>query len=176
MRDLLEELGASQIEIILIIGIVLLFIAYILSILKYSKLNKRYNTFMSKFSNTGNIDAMLKEYLERVQDIKDENLNIREYCKKLERNIEKCIQKVGIVRYNAFADTGSDLCFALALLDFEDNGIIINGIYSRDNSTTTYAKPIKNGKSTYVLSKEEEGAIEKAKNSSDKYFINIKNN
>lgn len=91
----------------------------------------------------------------------------------MKKNTEKCIQKVGIVRYNAFSDTGSDLCFALALLDFEDNGIVLNGIYSRDNTTTTYAKPIEKGKSTYVLAKEEVEAIEKAKQSAEKYYINV---
>ena len=39
----------------------------------------------------------------------------------MEKNNMHCLQKVGIVRYNAFSDTGSDLCFALALLDFENN-------------------------------------------------------
>lgn len=71
--------------------------------------------------------------------------------------------KIGIVRYNAFKDVGSNLSFTLALLDNNNNGVVLNGIYSRDNSNI-YAKPIKDGKSEYILSDEEKEAIEKAIN------------
>ena len=73
----------------------------------------------------------------------------------------KCIQKIGIVRYSAFKDTGSDLSFALALLDENNDGVVLNGIYSREMSNI-YAKPIQNGKSTYTVSEEETQAISKA--------------
>ena len=73
-----------------------------------------------------------------------------------------CLQKIGIVRYSAFSDVGSDLSFTLAMLDAKDNGVILNGIYSADSSNI-YAKPITNGTSTYALSQEEKEALEKAK-------------
>ena len=79
----------------------------------------------------------------------------------VDEDVRNCIQKVGIVRYSAFKDTGSDLSFALALLDEKNNGVILNGIYSREMSNI-YAKPVENGKSTYTISKEEEEAIKKA--------------
>ena len=69
--------------------------------------------------------------------------------------MKKSIQKVGIIRYNAYKDTGSDLSFTLALLDENNNGVVLNGIYSREMSNI-YAKPIENGKSTYTLSDEEQ--------------------
>ena len=68
---------------------------------------------------------------------------------------------MGIVRYSAFQDTGSDLSFSLALLDEKNNGIVMNGIYSREMSNI-YAKPVEAGKSSYTLSEEEQQAIEKA--------------
>ena len=83
------------------------------------------------------------------------------FCKNLDENLSKCIQKVGIVRYSAFKDTGSDLSFAAALLDEDNNGIVFNGIYSREMSNI-YAKPVENGKSKYTISEEEMEAIEKA--------------
>ena len=84
--------------------------------------------------------------------------------KNLEEDLAKCIQKIGIVRYNAFKDTGSDLSFALALLDDKNNGVVLNGIYSREMSNI-YAKPVKDGVSSYTISEEEKQAIEKAVNS-----------
>ena len=95
--------------------------------------------------------------------VENVNKEIIKYCKNLDKQINGCLQKVGIVRYSAFKDTGSDLSFALALLDEKNDGVILNGIYSREMSNI-YAKPISNGKSEYTLSKEEEEAIYKAIN------------
>ena len=67
-------------------------------------------------------------------------------------------KKIGLIRYNAYKDTGSNLSFALAILNENDTGIVLNGIYGRDTSNI-YAKPVVNGKSEYALSKEEEQAI-----------------
>jgi len=80
----------------------------------------------------------------------------------LERDLQRCIQKVGVVRYNAFDDVGSDLSFSIALLDDNDNGVVISGIYSRESSTT-YAKKIVNGTSKNPLSAEELQAISESK-------------
>ena len=88
--------------------------------------------------------------------------------KNLDEDLTNCIQKVGIVRYNAFKDTGSDLSFALALLDEKNNGVVLNGIYSREMSNI-YAKPVENGKSTYTVSEEEAQAIQKAVQSNQIY-------
>ena len=91
----------------------------------------------------------------------DENEQIKDFLVTLNDKTNKCFQKTGMVRYNAFKDTGSNLSFALAILDRENNGIVLNGIYSRDTSNI-YAKPVKAGKSEYKLSEEEEEAIDKA--------------
>lgn len=159
--------------IFMLIAVVILAIITIIQIMKVKKLEKRYKNFISKLSKGTNFEGMLREYIETVERVEIENKEIKEVNQKLEKQINKCVQKIGIVRYNAFVDTGSDLCFALALLDFEDNGIVINGVYSRDNTTTTYAKPVQNGTSKYTLSKEETEAIEKAKQSSESYYIKI---
>ena len=55
------------------------------------------------------------------------------------------------------------MSFALALLDEKNNGVVLNGIYSREMSNI-YAKPVENGKSKYTISEEENLAIEKAIN------------
>ena len=77
--------------------------------------------------------------------------------------MKNCTKKIGIVRYNAFKDTGRDLSFSLAILDAHNNGVVLNGIYARDCSNI-YAKPVENGESKYVLSNEEKEAINKAIN------------
>lgn len=73
------------------------------------------------------------------------------------------IQKVGLVRFNPFAETGGDQSFCLALLDGEDSGLVISSLHSRE-TTRIYAKPVRKGKSAgYDLSAEEKQSILKAK-------------
>lgn len=72
------------------------------------------------------------------------------------------VQRTGIVRFNAFPDTGSDLSFAIALLDAHDNGFVLSSLYGR-NESRIYAKPIRGGTSTYALSEEEKQALAQAR-------------
>lgn len=171
---ILEFTKAEWFGTFVLIALILLLIITIVQTFKVRKLEKRYRNFISKLSRGSNFEAMLREYVEAVENVKNENVQIRKENEKLENRLVKCMQKIGIVRYNAFIDTGSDLCFALALLDFEDNGVVINGVYSRDNTTTTYAKPVQNGTSKYTLSKEEQEAIEKAKQNAESFYMEIK--
>ena len=73
------------------------------------------------------------------------------------------IQKIGLVRYNPFAETGGDQSFCLALLNGENSGLVISSLHSRD-TTRVYAKPIKKSKASgYELSDEEKRAVKKAR-------------
>ena len=99
--------------------------------------------------------------MSRVERIERQNSELVRACDILDENLKGCIQKTGMVRYNAFQDTGSELSFALALLDRENNGVVLNGIYSREMSNI-YAKPVKEGKALYKISEEEDQAIKKA--------------
>ena len=145
----------------ILIGFILVFILYIINTVKLSKLRKEYKQFMTRLGKGDNLDEMLKTYIDCVDSVQKENKQIENYCKRLDEKTDNCIQRIGIVRYNAFKDTGSDLSFTLALLDEKYNGIVLNGIYSREMSNI-YAKPIENGKSKYTLSEEEKQAIQKA--------------
>ena len=138
---------------------------------KYSKLQKNYNRFIKKVGNGENIQEDLENFMYKVDKVEKQNAEILGNCSQLSNELEKCIQKIGIIRYNAFKDTGSDLSFALAMLDDKNNGVVLNGIYSREMSNI-YAKPVENGKSSYTLSEEEKMAIDKAINSKGIYKIN----
>ena len=163
MNSILEFLRTDTFLIIILLISVLSIILLILNHLKLTKLKNEYSEFMKKLGNGKNIDENLKVYMDRVQKVEDLNKEIIQYCERLDKTVDTCIQKIGIVRYNAFKDVGRNLSFTLALLDNNNNGVVLNGIYSRDNSNI-YAKPIKDGKSEYILSDEEKEAIEKAIN------------
>ena len=141
---------------------ILAIIGFIYNQIKIKKLENKYNNFINKFEGK-DVEKALNDYFSIVSQVNEDNKIILANNKNIEKRIDKCIQKTGIVRYNAFDDVGSDLSFAIALLDSENNGIILNGVYSR-SSSNIYSKPIVNGKSEYVLSEEEKKALDQAIN------------
>ena len=156
--------------IIFAILLIVLLISYVVLIIKTSNLNKRYKQFMKKLGNGKNIEEDLENYMYRVEKVERQNSELHLICKEMGNQLSGCVQKIGIVRYNAFKDTGSDLSFALALLDEDNTGVVMNGIYSREMSNI-YAKPVEKGKSPYTISEEEKLAIDKAINSKNIYKL-----
>ena len=164
-KRMFEEVLKSTIFLYCILGInILLLVLYIINVINLKKLNKNYKIFMKKLGNGNNIEEMLKKYINTVEETNRKNEEIISYCNKLNESISLCIKKIGIIRYSAFKDTGSDLSFALAFLNDKNDGVILNGIYSREMSNI-YAKQIKNGKCNNKLSDEENKALEIAVNS-----------
>ena len=142
-------------------AILLLLIISLYNMFKIRLLSKKYYWFMKGFGET-NIEQSLEKFMTRVEEVYERGKELENHSNQIDRTLIKCFQKIGIVRYNAFENVGSDLSFAIALLNLNDDGVLINGIYSRDSSAT-YAKPIVSGKSKYALSAEEEQAIDLAK-------------
>lgn len=140
--------------------IIILFVSVLWNIVLTSQiaiLSRRYKRFMRGTSGK-NIEGVILEHLDGLKsnDAKFEALNGR--LDEMQEQLDRCIQKHSIVRYNAFNDTGSDLSYSIALMDNFDNGIAVTGIYGR-NEFIGYAKPIENGNSTYPLSVEEQMAL-----------------
>lgn len=138
---------------LLVLVLVLLLWNSILSV-KLASLNKKYKKFM-RGSSGKNFENLLVEYMENIQSAVDRVNMVNEDLVQLKNQMDRCIQKCHIVRYNAFNDTGSDLSFSIAMLDQFNDGIVLTGIYGR-NESFTYAKPIVKGSSKYPLSVEEE--------------------
>lgn len=120
-----------------------------------------YNTLTKGISKLA-----LKDILESLLEEKRE---VNKLLKEFDQSLKKLhamglthIQRIGIVRFNPFSDTGGSQSFSLALLDGEDNGIIVTSLYGRTGNRW-YIKSIKAGKGTDLeLSKEEQTAIKKA--------------
>ena len=168
MQGILDFLKTDSYLLILSIITIILFIGFLVVLICNIKLKDRYKKFMKKIGNGKNIEEDLERFMNKVDRVEEQNTQIISFCQNLDEDIAKCIQKVGIVRYSAFKDTGSDLSFAVALLDEKNNGVVFNGIYSREMSNI-YAKPVENGNSKYTLSDEEVEAIEKAVKSNNIY-------
>ena len=161
MQEIIDFLRTDNFLLMLSIMVGILTIGFISILYSNIKLKNKYNKFMKKIGNGKNIEQDLENYMYRVERVERQNAEIISYCKNLDDEVAKCIQKVGMVRYSAFKDTGSDLSFAVAMLDENNDGVVFNGIYSREMSNI-YAKPVKKGVSEYTLSEEEKEAIRRA--------------
>ncbi len=111
------------------------------------------------------IEKILFEHIDNIEEVHKKLNEIESNIDILSNRLSFCVQKIGIVRYNAFDDIGSDLSYSISLLDENNDGIILSGIYGRVE-TVSYAKPIKGGTSNYSLSVEELQALERAKTNS----------
>ena len=68
---------------------------------------------------------------------------------------------MGLVRYDAFEDVGGQQSFSLAMLDAQQNGVVLTGVYSRSD-VRVYAKAIRQGQPSHPLSEEELQAVQTA--------------
>ena len=170
MQEIIEFLRTDSCLILLTTMIIILFVGFIILLVNNVKMNNKYKNFMKKLGNGKNIEEDLENIMYKVDRVEKQNAEIMNFCKGLDEDLSKCIQKVGIVRYSAFKDTGSDLSFAVALLDENNDGVVFNGIYSREMSNI-YAKPVEKGNSKYTLSNEELQAKDRAINSNNLYKI-----
>jgi len=162
LNDPSKMLAAAIIGFLVIMVLVLL-VMNIYNASRIKKLKRKYEMFMNG-NDSINLEALIEDCINKTNKVLEKNREIENHINKLERDIFHSIQKVGVVRFNAFDDVGSDLSFSVALLDKNDSGVVFSGIYSRESSAT-YAKPIQNGKSKYPLSAEEIQALDIAQKS-----------
>jgi hypothetical protein len=109
----------------------------------------------------GTLRDAFERYVERLDEATGQVEDLTRLCNTVEDQVRRAIQRVGVVRFNPFADTGGDQSFAVALLDARGSGVVISSLFSR-NSTRVFAKAIVDGKSTYLLTDEEQDAIDQA--------------
>ncbi|WP_129599777.1 DUF4446 family protein [Anaerophilus nitritogenes] len=136
---------------------------------KFSRLKKKYERLSNNMEGK-NIEEIIDQYYSKIDqlDIRMNNMDLS--IEQIQHKILYSIQKVGIIQYNAFDDIGGTLSFSMALLDEQDNGILITSIYSRSNNVV-YGKPIKKGKSSHSLSVEELQALDRAKRQSLNEYV-----
>lgn len=159
MEQVLNWITANYAFIALVLSASFIFglLVFLIVIYRLNTLARQYKTLLRNVQGKNLEEVIINnsKTLERVLmkiDVFEGRLN------ETERLTAKSIQRVGIVRFNAFEDIGGDLSFALALLDQNGDGVVVTSIYGRDDART-YAKPVKQGKSTFQLSPEEEKAI-----------------
>jgi hypothetical protein len=127
---------------------------------RLEKTRKRIKIFF-KGRKTQDLEGVIAEQLKRMKKSEADIQKLFKWNDNLQQIADISIQKVGVVRFNPFKDTGGDQSFVIALLDKNNSGVVISSLYSREG-TRIYTKPIEKGNSSYHLSEEEEQAIQKA--------------
>ena len=164
MSSIFDNLGIDPgiIIIILLVLTIFLLVKSVSSSMRLNRLERKYKTFM-KGSDAQSLEkifvrkfAQIDKLYEAKEDHEDDILFIK-------KNLEKMFSKYGVEKYDAFDDVGGKLSFALALLDKDNTGLILNAVHSRDNCFL-YLKEIVKGESYVMLSQEEVEALRKAVN------------
>ena len=107
------------------------------------------------------LDELLDRQFRRLDTVAERVEALNRLQRELETLSQQSIQKIGVVRFNPFTDTGGDQSFAVALLDAAGNGIVLSSLHGRAD-TRIFAKSVQAGRSKHALSDEEQDAIRKA--------------
>jgi hypothetical protein len=107
------------------------------------------------------LDELLDRQFKRLDTVDERVEALNKLHHELEGLSQRSIQKVGVIRFNPFNDTGGDQSFAIALLDADGNGVVLSSLHGRAD-TRVFAKQVQAGRSKHALSDEEQAAIRKA--------------
>ncbi|MBI2085761.1 DUF4446 family protein [Candidatus Daviesbacteria bacterium] len=125
---------------------------------------KQNKFLISLFPKSGSRDIRKKfeEIIEIIEGFKGELSDLKVQIEKIRDQGLQHIQRVELLRYNPYDDTGGDQSFTICLLDSFGTGMVITSLHARPG-TRVFGKEIVLGKSSkYQLSKEEELVIKKA--------------
>ncbi len=110
-----------------------------------------------------NLMKVLEEHFSRTEGLEQATSVIREDIEGIKREDLTHLQRVGLLRFNPFDETGGNQSFALALLDDHGDGVVISSLHSRE-TTRIYGKPVKNfAEAGFEFSAEEKQAVDEAK-------------
>ena len=116
---------------------------------------------MTRGSEGRSLEAVLDAHLEKVFSVARELDSVVARTAILEAGQVRAFQRVGLVRYNPFEETGGNQSFALALLDGTGDGWVLSSLHAR-SGTRVYAKSVRAGRAESGLSAEETAAIQQA--------------
>ena len=144
---------------ILAVGTILLLIVVLILVRRVRSMEARLRGLTR--GDDGDLEDVLGAHLDRVHTLGREVERLVARTARLESAAPRAFQRVGLVRFNPFEDTGGNQSFALALLDAAGNGWVLSSLHAR-SGTRVYAKAIHEGRGDGALSEEETAAIKQA--------------
>ena len=146
------------------VGLSVVVLILLLAVLALARQTRRLDgrlAGLTRDSDGRSLEAVLDTHLDKVYDVSRELDELAARMAVLEGAQRRAFQRVGLVRYNPFEETGGNQSFALALLDAAGDGWVLSSLHAR-SGTRVYAKAIKGGRADAALSDEESAAIGQA--------------
>lgn len=152
---------SSNLIYVSLVLIGMLFVWNIFLQILIGKLNKK-QTALFKGKKGADLEKVTLENNSKIQNLLKQTDDLYQKTEENKQHSLKSIHKVGLLRFNPFREIGGDQSFSLALLDNDDNGIILSSLYSREG-VRIYAKSIQKGQSIkYPLTEEEKQTLKNA--------------
>ena len=142
--------------VISLISIILL----IITLCKLKGLRRRIDA-LTRGKDAESMEDTILNFFERIESLEDAEQKMHRDIREIKENLKITYQKTGLIKYDAFREMSGALSYSLALLDKENNGVLISSMYSREGCYT-YAKDIVNGGCKINLSEEEQEALKQA--------------
>jgi len=146
--------------LLLSILVLILVLGNIILLRYFYRTNKKIDNLLEK-GKIKDFKSIFLSQKEKNEGLEDKIEDAFSKIKNLEDICQTTVQKIGVVRFNPFADIGGNQSFVIALLDQKNDGFLISSLFVKDGNRV-YAKTIKNGKSDHSLSDEEMQAIDRA--------------
>lgn len=145
----------------LIILVALIFLAWNLTLHWQVYQTGKKIKLMFKGTRVADLEGVIFEQIKRLRQTEKNLEELAKFSRQLEKMAQNSLQKIGVIRFNPFSDTGGDQSFSIACLNAKDTGFTLTSLFTREG-TRIYTKPIINGESKYPLTEEERLAIGEA--------------
>lgn len=152
--DLLRGDNAALLLLTLTALVAFLLPAVIVMALRLRRLNLRINALV-RGAEGHNLEQTLTAHLGKVENAEKRMDSLEQAIGVLQAQMPTCLQRVHLLRYDAFEDVGGEQSFSLALLNAQGDGVVLTSVYSRMD-VRVYAKYIQGGRASHALSQEEE--------------------
>ena len=114
---------------------IILAVVLIIVLCKLKTLKRRVDS-LTRGKDTESLEDIIVSYLERVESLEEGEEITRAALNAIKDNLKITYQKIGLVKYDAFREMSGALSYSLALLDKENNGVLISSMYSREGCYT----------------------------------------
>ncbi len=149
-----------QLWLVLLLLVVILGVWSILLYRQVGRLRQNYGALLTGGEGK-DLGELLSMYVEQMRLAASKADQLKKASEQMERQLKDSVQRVGLIRFNAFEDTGGEQSFALALLNAQGDGVVVSSLQGRAENRL-YAKPVRKWDSGYSLSVEEKEAIAQA--------------
>ena len=137
---------------------ILAFIVALFCLFKIKKYQRFQKTFFTNSQSVSQVENLLLAHEEKLAKISSNVKKLSQAQKIFGQLQQMAITKVGVVRFNSYAEAGGNNSFAVAFLDGHDTGVVVSSLFGRDTQRV-YVKPIVSGSSEIPLTQEEKLAI-----------------